>query len=162
MNNEAMGEVGALSGAVKIVFTTIVLVFANITAYLNINTEALAIYFILLTIDLVSGILASFIAKEPITKSRLGAGILSKGLMFIVPITIALIVKIQSTDGMDLLWFVKYTVIVLAVSEAISIFNNILKAKGKETLPEFDAISMIASKLRIMLEKLFDTADGKR
>ena len=159
MNNEAIAQVGAISTYTKFVFTFIVAVFASVTAYLNINAEALAIYFLLLTIDLVTGIMASFIAREIITSARFLAGIFSKALMFIVPIVVALVVKIQ---GSDLMWFIKWTVIVLAVSEAISIFNNILKAKGKEPLPEFDAITIISGKLRDILERLFKTANGDK
>ncbi len=159
MKNETISQIGAISAYTKFVFTSIVAIFASITAYLNINAEALAIYFLLLAIDLFTGIMASFIIREKITSARFLAGIFSKSLMFIVPIVVALVVKIQ---GSDLMWFIKWTVIVLAVSEAISIFNNILKAKGKEPLPELDAITIISGKLRDILERLFKTANGDK
>lgn len=159
MNNEAMMEAGVMSIYVKGIYTTVVALFASMTAYLNINTEALAIYFALLAIDLLTGVLASFIAKEGVTLVRFYAGIFTKSLMFIIPIVVALIVKLQ---GEDLLWFIKWTVIVLAVSEGVSIFNNVLKAKGKEPLPEFDAILIISGKLRDVLERIFKTANGEK
>lgn len=142
----------------KVIFNLVVGMFASFTAYLNINEQALALYFTLLSIDLFTGIMASFIVMEKITLSRFYAGIMSKALLFIVPIVVAIIVKIQ---GESLFWFIKWTVIVLAVSEGISIFNNVLKAKGKERIPELDAIGMIGDKLRVLLERLFDNAGGK-
>ena len=157
-NHEVQGiaEVGVTA---KVIFNLFVGLFASFTAYLNINEQALALYFILLSIDLLTGVMASFIVFEKITISRFYAGILSKALLFIIPIVVAIIVKIQ---GESLFWFIKWTVIVLAISEGISIFNNVLKAKGKEPLPDFDAIGLIASKLRVILERLFDTAGGKK
>lgn len=156
-NQEVHGfmEVGI---TVKVIFNLIVGLFASLTAYLNINEQALALYFTLLSIDLLTGVMASFVVREEMRLSRFYAGIMSKALLFIVPIVVAIIVKIQ---GDSLMWFIKWTVIVLAVSEGISIFNNVLKAKGKQKIPEFDAIGMIANKLRIILERLFDTAGGK-
>lgn len=142
----------------KILFSTVVGVFASLTAYLNINTEALALYFTLLSIDLATGVMAAFVIKEKMTLSRFNAGIISKFLMFIVPIVVAVIVKIQ---GDDLLWFIKWTLVVLATSEAISIINNVQKATNKKPLPELDAVALITTKLRDALEMLFNKSGGK-
>jgi len=141
----------------KIVYMLVVGTFASMFSYLNIDSELLGLYSVLMFLDLMTGIAAAMIHREDITLTRLGAGILSKLIMFIVPITVAILVKIQ---GSELLWFTKWTLIVLASSEAISILNNVLKAKGQKTLPEFDAISLIASKIREVLEKLFDKGKG--
>lgn len=143
----------------KVFFSTIVAVFASLTAYLNINTEALALYFSLLAIDLSTGVMAAFVVKEEMTLSRFNAGIIAKFLMFIVPIVVAVIVKIQ---GDDLLWFIKWTIVVLAVSEAISITNNVRKATKKKPLPELDAVALIATKLREILEITFNKSSGKK
>ena len=159
MHSSEMSGLAEIGITAKVVFNVMVGIFASITAYLNINEQALALYFTLLSIDLFTGVMASFIVKEGITLSRFYAGILSKALLFIIPIVVAIIVKIQ---GESLYWFIKWTVIVLAVSEGISIFNNVLKAKGKQKIPEFDAIGMIGNKLRVILERLFDTAGGKK
>lgn len=143
----------------KILFSSIVGLFASLTAYLNINTEALALYFTLLAIDLSTGILAAFVVKETMTLSRFNAGIISKLLMFVVPIVVAMIVKIQ---GDELLWFIKWTLVVLATSEAISIINNVQKATNKKPLPELDAVALVTTKLRDALEMLFNKSGGTK
>ena len=142
----------------KVLFSTVVGLFASLTAYLNINTEVLALYFTLLAIDLSTGVLAAFVVKETMTLSRFNAGIISKFLMFIIPIVVAIIVKIQ---GDDLLWFIKWTLVVLATSEAISIINNVQKATKKKPLPELDAVALVTTKLRDMIEMLFNKSSGK-
>ena len=142
----------------KIMYFMLVSSFASIFAYLNIDQEMILMYSVLLFIDLTSGVAAAMIAREEITLSRLNAGILSKLIMFVVPITVAILVKMQGTE---LLWFTKWTLIVLGASEAVSILNNVLKAKGMKQLPEFDAIGLIAEKIRNILEKLFNSGGGK-
>lgn len=156
---EIIQRLSELTLIIKVFHSIVIGVFASMLSYLSIDKEAMYIYFILLGMDLVTGVVASFIVYEAISIARFYAGILSKFMLFIVPIVVALIVKIQ---GDSLLWFIKWTVIVLAVSEGISIFNNVQKSRGKAPLPEFDAISMIGSKLRVVLERLFDTAGGKK
>lgn len=143
----------------KFIFTSAVAMFASLTAYLNINTEALALYFTLLAVDLITGVVAAFVIREAMTLARFYAGILSKFLLFIIPITVAIVVKIQG-DG--LLWFIKWTVLVLAVSEFISIVNNVQKAKGNKPLPELDAVGMITGKLRDTLETLFKSSGSPK
>jgi len=148
-----------VTSSTKILYTLIVSTFAWITAYLNIDGEMFTLYFLLLFVDLLTGTMAAFITKEIMTRTRFLAGLFSKLLMFVIPIVVAIIAKMQ---GSDLLWFIKWTLIVLAVSEGISIFNNVLKSKGKEPLPEFDAIALISVKLRATLERLFNTAGGDK
>jgi len=148
-----------VTSSTKVFYALIVSTFAWITAYLNIDGEMLTLYFVLLFVDLLTGTMAAFISREIMTQTRFLAGLLSKLLMFIIPIVVAIIAKMQ---GNDLLWFIKWTLIVLAVSEAISIFNNVLKSKGKTPLPEFDAIALISVKLRSILERLFNTAGGDK
>ena len=149
MLNDHIVQAGA---ATKVAYNLTIAGFAWACAYLNIDQEAIALYTTLLMIDLATGTMASFIAREQVTKARFVAGFMSKLLMFVVPVVIAIVAKVQ---GGELDWFIKWTVIVLSVSEAISIFNNLLKSKGQKPLPDMDAIAIIAGKLRELLEKLF-------
>lgn len=159
--HEHIGEnfTGGATALGKVVFTTVVASFASLTAYLNINTEALALYLTLLLLDLITGVAAAFLIREAMTLARFYAGILSKFLLFTIPVVAAIVVKIQG-DG--LLWFIKWTVLVLAVSEFISIINNVQKAKGNKPLPELDAVGMITTKLRDTLEVLFKNSGGTK
>ncbi len=156
--NDFINRVGEVSLLAKLLYSTLIAMFASAMAYLNIDQEAMFLYFLLLFIDLTTGIAAAMVVKEVITVARLYAGILSKALLFVVPIVAAIIVKMQ---GDSLLWFIKWTVIVLAISEGISIFNNVLKARKQKQLPEFDAISLVGTKLTEGLEKLFKVGEGK-
>jgi len=125
--------------------------FASLSSYLNIDQEMLGIYFVILLIDLFTGTISAWICNEQMSMKIFVGGFLSKLLMLIVPITIALVVKMQESNFK---WFLSSTLIILAISEAISILNNILKMKGKPTLPEFDAIAILSSKMRRLAEDI--------
>ena len=125
-------------------------------AYLSIDQETILIYLMLMLIDLFTGVTAAFIRHEEIARRVFMAGLATKVLMLSVPVVIAMLVKM---NGAELAWMTRWTMIVLSLSETLSILNNYLKAKGKETLPEIDAISIIAKKLRLVLLKLFDAAE---
>lgn len=157
MLNE-MQEVGSASLILKAIYNLIVFGCAGILAYLKLPVEMMGLYVTLLSLDLITGWMAAFVIGEILSMSRFLAGLLTKFLMIIIPIVIALIMKMQ---GAKLIWFVEWTIIVLAVSEGISIFNNVLKAKGEQPLPKLDALAMISDKLRLVLESLFKKGRGE-
>lgn len=157
MLNE-MQEVGAASLTIKALYNLIAWSFAGLLTYLKLPVEMMGIYVALLTIDLVTGWMAAFVIGEILSMTRFLAGFLTKFLMIIIPVVIALIMKMQ---GAALIWFIEWTIIVLAVSEGISIFNNVLKAKGEQPLPKLDALAMISDKLRVVLESIFKKGRGE-
>jgi len=156
--DNAIQRVTEVTIATKVCFTTVVGTGAMILAFLDISVQSMFLYFVLLIMDLVSGVIASFVLYESVTFSRFYSGILTKILLLMIPIVVAILVKIQ---GDSLLWFITWVILVLAASEGISFVNNVQKARRKKPLPEFDGISLISTKLRELLERLFDTAGGK-
>ena len=146
------------TSTLKILYTVLVSWVAGLLAFLNIDADLMFLYAMLLTLDLITGTFASFMLRKKFSKARFGAGILAKVLMILIPVTIGIVSKMQGVNG--LIWFTKWTLIVLGISEALSIFNNILKAQGKPTLPDVDAISIIATRLREILEKLIKKGEN--
>jgi phage-related holin len=153
-----MQEMGAVSLTIKTLYNLIAWSFAALLAYLKLPVEMMSIYFTLLMVDLVTGWMAAFVVGELLSMSRFLAGFFTKFLMIIIPVVVALIMKMK---GDALIWFIEWTIIVLAVSEGISIFNNVLKAKGEKPLPKLDALAMISDKLRVLLESWFKKGRGE-
>jgi len=141
----------------KIIWAFIVTTLTIIATYLNIDAEIFGLYFLLLFIDLFTGTLSAFIRKEQMLLKRFTAGFLTKLLMFVLPITVAIVLKMQGDYGVAL----TAIIVVLSVSEAISVFNNIQKAKGKKTLPEFDEVSIISKIFRGWIEKNLKLGGGE-
>ena len=157
MVNE-MQEMGAVSLMMKAFYNLVTWSLAGLLAYLKLPVEMMGIYFTLLMVDLVTGWMAAFVIGEILSMSRFLAGFLTKFLMIIIPIVVALIMKMK---GDALIWFIEWTLIVLAASEGVSIFNNVLKAKGEKPLPKIDALAMISDKLRVVLESIFKKGRGE-
>ncbi|MFK5975356.1 MAG: phage holin family protein [Sulfurovum sp.] len=141
----------------KIAWGFIVTALTITATYLNIDAEIFGLYFMLLFIDLFTGTLSAWIRKEEMLLRRFTAGFLTKLLMFIVPVVVAIILKMQCNCAMVLTG----VIVTLSVSEAISIFNNVQKAKGKKTLPEFDGLSIVSLNLRNRLEKYLKIGGGE-
>lgn len=156
MNN--FEEVGILSVVAKLLYNSFAWALAALLAYLKLPVEMMAIYTVLLFTDLLTGWAAAFVVGELLSISRFLAGFFTKMLMIIIPIVVALIMKMK---GDALLWFIEWVIIVLAASEGISIFNNVLKAKGEPPLPKLDALVMISDKMRLVLETLFKKGRGE-
>ena len=116
---------------------------------LGLDVNKLFILSFLMFLDLTTGATKAYFSKEPITSSRLSAGILSKIMLLIIPLTIALMAK--GVD-MDLVWLVSFTVSILIVAEAYSVVGNIYTIKTGETVKEIDAVSAIVKALRRVLE----------
>lgn len=137
----------------KIFTTSTILVFTAVTSYLQISPESLGLLFTLIVLDMISGSMASLVKKTEFTLARFYSGIFTKFILIILPVALAMVIKIS---GQDLVMIVNWTILTLAVSEFISIMNNLLRIQGKKQLAEFDAITAITRKLRNILIKLFD------
>lgn len=133
----------------SVVLNTMLLPLASLISTLGLDVNKLFILSFLMFLDLTTGATKAYLSKEPITSSRLSAGILSKIMLLIIPLTIALMAK--GVD-MDLVWLVSFTVSILIVAEAYSVVGNIYTIKTGETVKEIDAVSAIVKALRRVLE----------
>lgn len=157
MIDEARG-IGVVSVTAKLIYNVIAWGLAALLAYLKLPVEMMIIYFVLLMTDLFTGWMAAFVVGEVLSISRFVAGLFTKFLMIIIPVVIALIMKMK---GDSLVWLIEWTILVLGASEGISIINNVLKAKKEDPLPKLDALTMISDKLRLVLESIFKKGRGE-
>lgn len=122
------------------------------TAYLGLNGESVLILTVLICVDIATGVARSSIVDGPrsIKSSRLAAGTLSKMLLIIVPMVLALAGK---GVGIDMQAIAQASITVLILSQAYSIIGNIHSIQTGEEKAEFDAISFILVQIRNSLER---------
>ena len=128
---------------------------ASIITYLEIDISKLVILSLLMMFDLLTGTVKAFSSREDITSRRLSAGFLSKVMVLLIPLTVAIMAKGLEVD---MRWLVTFTISILIVAEAYSVVGNIYTIKTGETVKEIDAVSAIVKALGRFLENMLKGA----
>ena len=137
---------------IKMFIVTILYIpMVTLLNYLDLDHEAIFILSALLVVDTVTGVMKVVAMKDKPTSTRLANGIISKGLLFLVPLIVALMAK--GLD-LDLVIFVKSVVSLLIISESYSVLGNIYTVIYKKKVEEFDVMSIILKKIRALLNKI--------
>ena len=152
------GEQGWLF-AVKVFFINIYIYFTALMSYLNIKAEMFIILAVLIFIDYITGVAASFRVGKDITSQKMQVGILSKFIILLIPLSFALTAKMLNVEHYE---FLIYSGIdILALSELYSIISNIYTIRTKKFLPEFDVVSLIGAKIQDIIENKLKTQNKK-
>lgn len=133
----------------SVIINTIIAVATSFYLYIGIREEALIALTLLLIIDFVTGLIASYKVGEPITSKVLKIGVLTKFGTILLILTIALLIKIMGVKYEEFLYG---GIIMLALGEAYSIFANYHCMKTGERLKEFTVTSLIAEKIKKFIE----------
>ena len=150
-----MFEAG-LSVYLKIIYNFIVVLISSVLAYLNIEKEQMMLLAILLVIDYLTGLYKARMLGHSITSNKMKYGCISKLLLLLVPIVLAIGAKSAGADfGFALLVGIN----ILIISEIYSIIGNIYSSRTKEELPEWDAVSIIGKKIRNTLLRISGEKD---
>lgn len=136
---------------IKIFYNSIVILISSILAYLNIEKEPMMLLAILLIIDYATGLYKAKILEQSITSNKMKYGVVSKMLLLLIPIVIAIGAK---GVGADFEYALLVGINILIISEIYSIIGNIYSSRTKEELPEWDAVAIISKKIRTFLIKL--------
>ncbi|MCK4500908.1 phage holin family protein [Candidatus Babeliales bacterium] len=119
----------------------------------GISVNAINALAVLVMLDTVLGILkvVKIDGWRSVTSRRLAGGVISKLVLLLVPVTLALA---SLGVGVDIKWLVQSSITVLILSETYSVLGNIHSINtGKET-PEFDAVQFILLRIKSLLDKL--------
>lgn len=119
--------------------------------YTGLPAEPAAILAVLMCIDFVAGVSRARTLGEPVTSHRIKVGTISKCGVMTVPLVMALTAK---GLGVDFNWIVGWTISVLILSESYSIIANVYTIRTGKIAPEWDAISLILSKIRSAVDLL--------
>lgn len=131
--------------------STYVLAYFITIQYLGFNPETLAIYSVLMVLDVFTGVVRSAMVKGwTSVKSSLGIrGMLKKILVLTGIFSVALTAK---GVGFDITMFVQSTLNVFILAEAYSILGNIHSAITKKPKSEFDAVTYLLNKVEVALK----------
>ena len=139
----------------SLILNTALLPFASLIAALGLDVTKFVILSFLMELDLVTGTTKAYVRKEDITSRRLSAGFLSKVMVLLIPLTVAIMAKGLEVD---MRWLVTFTISILIVAEAYSVVGNIYTIKTGETVKEIDAVSAIVKALGRFLENMLKGA----
>ena len=124
-----------------------------LAGFVGVSYDAYTAFSALMVIDVITGILAS--AKvdgwRSITSKKLSFGLISKLLLLVIPISIALAGK---SVGSNLEGLVDSSFFILTASELYSVIGNIYTVKMGVRVPEFDAVSVILGNIRKVLDRI--------
>lgn len=119
--------------------------------YTGLPAEPAAILAVLMCIDFVAGISRARVLGEPVTSHKMKVGAVTKCGVMTVPLVMALTAK---GLGADFSWLVQWTVSVLILSESYSVIANVYTIRTGKIAPEWDAVSLILSKIRSAIDLL--------
>ena len=123
--------------------------------YLNLAPESIGMLTILIVVDIITGIVKSGVLHgwRTIRSSRLAAGTLSKMLLLLIPVTLAVAGKGVAIDMTSL---AQGSITVLILSQLYSVIGNIHAVQTKSEKNEFDAVSFILRSIRELLERFME------
>ncbi len=132
-----------------------VAVFIISAQYLNLAPESIGMLTILIVTDIITGIVKSGVLHgwRTIRSSRLAAGTLSKMLLLLIPVTLAVAGK---GVAIDMTALAQGSITVLILSQLYSVIGNIHAVQTKSEKNEFDAVSFILRSIRDLLERFME------
>ena len=128
---------------------------AFITAITGVSTQIVNILTILIFLDILTGITKSYrlYGGTSIRSGRLSGGILSKLVVILIPLILALAGK---GIGIDLTELVKGSFGTLILAETYSNFSNINQIRTGVAEKEFDVVSKLLEQIKKIILALLD------
>ena len=135
----------------KILLNVFYLPFIWVTQYLAMDEEVFVIFASLMILDIITGWLKTLAVGEKPESWRLANGIISKAVLIIVPLVMALSLKALHIDG-EIIFYVVIDALIL--SEVYSIFGNVYTIRTGKYAEEYDVMSKLLRLIRTTLNKL--------
>lgn len=129
--------------------------------FLGLSTESYGILALLMIMDTITGVIRAGVVHGwgSVNSHNLSFGVLSKMCLILTPFVVVIAGR---GAGVDLTMVAKGALSVLILSEAYSILGNTQSIRIRKDVLEFDAINVVLSKLRGVLEKLLVADNGRK
>lgn len=144
---------------IKVFYNFIVILISSMLAYLELDKEPMFFFAVLLVVDYITGLYKARILGHSITSNKMKYGCISKLLLLLIPIVLAIGAK---SVGADMDKALTVGINILIISEIYSIIGNIYSARTKEEFPEWDAVAMIGKMIRNILLRLLGDKEGDK
>jgi len=127
----------------------------SLFAFLNVDIDVVNVIMWLMIIDTISGVIKAIaVDKIQFTSNKFYLGIMSKFILLLIPITLALMAL---GIGYDFTWAVEATLRLIILSEGISIVTNTISIREKKVYKNRDYLSIILNWVRGELISIFDS-----
>jgi phage-related holin len=152
-------HMNTIQGWISTHWEPIKLALYGLFAFLNINIDIVNVIMWLMLIDTISGVIKTIIVdKIKFTFKNFYLGIMSKFVLLLIPITLALMAL---GIGYDFTWAVEAIIRLIVLSEGISIVTNTISIRENRVLKNKDYLSIILNWVRKNLISLFDSTINK-
>ena len=130
-----------------------------IFAYLQIDIEVMSILSLLMFVDTICGTAKSLRLGNSFSFKKLGWGFVSKFLILIIPMVVALMGKPLHKD---FTWVVDVSIRILIINEGLSVLANIISVYKSKDVQNVDLVSRLINWIRLLgislATKLMNTA----
>ena len=125
----------------------------------GLSTHSYAILALFILIDTFTGVLRAGLLHgwQEVTSFKFTTGLISKLLVVLIPMMIALAGK---GVGLDLTFLAQSSIGMLILAQFYSILGNIHAIKIRKDVREFDAVSWVITRIQEVVEKLL--VDGNK
>ena len=130
-------------------FSTLLGVFLN---YIGLDNDIVFFYAILLLMDYGTGLLKAIALKESITSNKMKYGIISKMILLIIPLALAITATMLKVHGIQSILFIGISI--LSVSELYSIIGNVYSIRQGKEFPEIEPLAILGKRIEKILEGL--------
>lgn len=152
--NEFIGEFGISEGLVK--WVTYLLSYI----LLFLKLDIVIILGLLMVVDTIIGIFASYIIGERLKYKRLFIGILTKISILILPLLVCILGVVYNLligTHYNFGWFLDFTIIILIANEALSIMANIGTSVTRKRVKNIDYVERLLEIIQTHLTLIVDT-----
>lgn len=130
----------------------------GICAYLGIDYMIFALYTVLMFIDFFTGVVKGVVHKD-LSSTKAISWFASKFFMILLILAVGITCKILHFEFMAHILSGLFSI--LALAELYSIIGNIYEVKTGKKVKEFDAVSMVVSKLLTIIKNKLETDINK-
>ena len=137
-----------------IILNTITIVIATLLTAINIPVASFYTLTLLMIFDFILGIGKSYRMCIPITSYKMKLGALSKLGLLIIVISFGIVATHSGIVIENMHTYLQWVLALFMLSELYSIISNVYAMKKGEELPEFEVLSLLGGKLKLIMERL--------
>lgn len=144
-----------------IILNTITVAIATILTAISIPVASFYTLTLLMAFDFILGIGKSYKMCIPITSYKMKLGVISKLGMLIIVISFGIVATHSGIIIENMQTYLQWVLALFMLSELYSIISNVYAMKKGEELPEFEVLSLLGGKLKLIMERIMPNQKDK-
>ena len=144
-----------------LIVNTITILIATILTAINVPVASFYTLTLLMVFDFILGLGKSYRIGIPITSYRVKLGVLSKLGLLIIVISFGIVATHSGIVIENMQTYLQWVLALFMLSELYSIISNVYAMKKGEELPEFEVLSLLGGKLKLIMERLMPNQKDK-